>query len=651
MSDSPARTRKHGIAFRLSLLILASTAFIFLAAFGYDYLASRSLVLKYVEQNARSLTLATAQRIENILKGIDEAPRHLASSLEFMTFSRPALLRQVENIVKLHPDIYGSTAAFEPHAFDPRSFYFAPYYYQDGDRMKFSRLGGKDYRYHRMDWYLRPRQLGRPLWSEPYFDKGGGNIVMSTFSVPFYRNVGGKRTFAGVVTADMSLERLKDVVSKVSLYRTGYAFLLSGKGVFVTHPNRDWILRGSIFSVADASGDPELRRIGTDMVQGGSGFVPLSVSFTGTKAWMYYAPLPSAGWSIGVVIPEAELFDDIRTLGLIELTIGIAGFVFLFFVIVSISSTITRPLRKLAGSAAEIAKGHLDTPLPEKSTDDEVGDLTDSFENMRRSLGKYIADLRETTAVKERMESELRIARTIQMSFLPKRFPPFPEKKAFDIYATLVPAREVGGDLYDFFLLDDDTLFFSIGDVSEKGVPAALFMAASRTAMKSAVSRERDLAETLEKVNRELCADNDATMFVTVFCGMLNFRTGELHYSNAGHLPPLLLRPGGDPERLPLPEGLFLGVFEDSTYRTFTANMNPGDTLLLYTDGVTEAMNREGAPYSEERLLRLAGNLSGATPEDLVRDVMRDVQAHAGEETRSDDITLLALQFKGDPEI
>jgi len=651
MPDSPARIRKKGIAFRLSSLILASATVIFIAAFGYDYIASRSLVLKYVEQNARSLTLATALRIENILKGVSEAPRHLASSLESMNFSRAELLRQVEKMAKINPDIYGSTAAFEPHAYDPQSFYFAPYYYELGDQMNFTWLGGKEYRYHGMGWYLLPKKLGRPLWSEPYFDRGGGNIVMSTFSVPFYRTIGNRRVFTGVVTADMSLERLKDLVSKVSLYRTGYAFLLSGKGVFVSHPDSGRIMSESIFSMADAAGDPELRRIGTDMVRGGSGFVPLPVHFTGAKAWMYYAPLPSAGWSIGVVIPEDELFEDIRKLSWIELSIGIAGIIILFFVIVSISHTITRPLRNLAGSAAEIAKGNLGKALPEKSMDDEVGNLTDSFEDMRKALVEYIENLKKTTAAKERMESELRIARTIQMSLLPKRFPPFPEKKEFDIYAALVPAREVGGDLYDFSLIDDDTLFFSIGDVSDKGVPAALFMAASRTAIKSAVSRDKDPAETLEKVNRELCADNDATMFVTVFCGMLDLRTGELRYSNAGHPPPLILRPGGNPERLSLPEGRFLGVFEDSTYRTFTARLNPGETLLLYTDGVTEAMNSEGAVYSEERLLRLAAKISGVPPEDLVRDLIRDVQSYAGEEPQSDDITLLALQFRGNQEI
>lgn len=647
MSGGKTKEKRRGLAFKLSLFILTSTTVIFFAAFGYHYYESRRLVFKNVEQNGKNLTLATAEKIENILQGTDDAPKYLAASLEFIRYSRPELLRQIENIVKLNPDIFGSTAAFEPYARDPRSFYFAPYYCRKNGRRVLSYLGGKDYEYHRLDWYRIPRELGRSVWSEPYFDKGGGNIVMSTFSAPFYRNVKGVRTFTGVVTADLSLERLKDLVSKVTIYRTGYAFLLSHKGVFISHPRQELIMHESIFTVAGKADDPELRKIGRDMIHGGSGFVPLPVYFTGRKAWMYYAPLPSVGWSLGVVIPEEELFADIRNLSWTLLVIGIAGFAILFFVVISISRTITRPLRTLAATTAEIAKGRLDVALPDERSDDEVGELTVSFENMQAALKEYIANLQEATAARERMESELKIARTIQMSFLPKRFPPFPEKDEFDIYATLLPAREVGGDLYDFFLLNDETLFFSVGDVSGKGVPAALFMAVSKILMKGTVSHDRNLSEALGEVNRELCIENEATMFVTVFCGILNFRTGEVLYSNAGHNPPLLLRAGGKPEWLALPHGIFLGVFEDSRYGDRTLVLQPGDTLFLYTDGVTEAMNSEGKAFSDKRLYGLLENRTGASPESLVQDVVRSVQGFTATAPQWDDITMLALRFNG----
>jgi len=647
MSPAPAKNKKRGLAFKLSLLILTGTTMIFLAAFGYNYMETRRLVMKNVEENARNLALSTVHRIETILRGVEGAPRYMAASLEHIDYSKPELMKQIEKNVILNPDIFGSAVAYEPYAYNPESREFCPYYSREKDRLKFSYLGGKNYQYHLWDWYLLPKELRRVVWSEPYFDEGGGNTVMSTFSVPFYRNVRGIRKFTGVVTADMSLNWLKDIISKVTIYRTGYAFLISSNGVFVTHPNKDLIMRESIFTVAEAANDIALRNIGRKMIRGEEGFVALPEYFTGRKAWMYYVSLSSAGWSIGVVIPEDELFADVRHLNRIVLLIGIAGLAFLFFVVTSISRNITRPLSKLAETTAEIARGSLNVKFPAERSHDEVGDLTTSFENMQLALKEYIANLKETTAAKERMESELMIARTIQMSFLPKRFPPFPEKKEFDIYATIVPAREVGGDLYDFFLLDDETLFFSIGDVSGKGVPAALFMAVSKILMKGTVTLDMDLSEALARVNRELCVENDAMMFLTYFCATLNVRTGELRYSNAGHNPPLIQRAGGKTEWLPLPEGFLLGVLEDSAYQTFTMFLPPGDTLFLYTDGVTEAMNKEGQAYSDESLQGLVESLAGAKPETMVREVVRHVQDFAGEAPQSDDITALAIRYRG----
>jgi sigma-B regulation protein RsbU (phosphoserine phosphatase) len=364
---------------------------------------------------------------------------------------------------------------------------------------------------------------------------------------------------------------------------------------------------------------------------------------------MYYAPLSTVGWSIGVIVPEEELFGDLRKLSRTVLIIGVAGFIFLFAVVVFISSTITRPLRELALRTTEIARGSLDMALPPTRARDEVGALTHSFEDMRVALKEYITNLKETTAAKERIESELKIARNIQMNFLPKHFPPFPEKQEFEIFAVLESAREVGGDFYDFFLLDNDHLFFSVGDVSGKGVPAALFMAASKMLMKGTAHLELAPAEILERVNRELCWENDSAMFVTVFCGIFSIKTGELHYSNAGHNPPVLLHTSGRAEWLVLPEGFMLGPFEDSRYETRKMILAPGDMLILYTDGVTEAMNPAREVYSDENLLQTVTRSGENTAEGLVREIVQSVHDYAGDEPQSDDITLLVLKYRGTP--
>ncbi len=647
MKTAQPNPKKQSLAYKLALFILTSTTIIFISVFAYNYQYSKNIVLSNVEHRAKNLTLATVNKIETVLRSVEKIPRFLPTFLEKNTYTKEELLLLIHDMVKNNEEIYGSTVAFEPYAFDPSSQYFAPYYFKDEHDVRLTYLGSESYHYFHWDWYIIPKELGQPVWSEPYFDEGAGNIIMSTYSLPFYKKEDGERKFQGVVTADVSLEGLVDLISSISIFESGYAFLVSRNGVFVTHPDRSYIMHESIFSIAEAHNDQRLRKIGRDMIHGGEGFVPYQSTYLNQDSWMYYASLPSAGWSMGVVFPEEELFADIRNLHNRVLIIGITGFVFLFLVIVLISGTITRPIRSLAETTTAIAKGNLDIELPKVKSNDEIGELSRSFENMRDALKEYISNLTETTKAKERIESELKIAHTIQMSFLPKHFPPFPEKVEFDIYASLEPAKEVGGDLYDFFLLNEEYLFFSVGDVADKGVPAALFMAVTKTLMKGIAEQGINPAEVLMKVNNELAQDNDTSMFVTVFCAILNYKTGELIFSNAAHNPPVLVRKGEKAEWLKLPDGFLLGPMEDTEYQTKTLQLNPGDMIVTYTDGVNEAMNPEKKLYSNERLLQNVEKFKNESPEHMVKNMMQSVHEYAAGEPQSDDITLMAVQYFG----
>ncbi len=643
----PPRDNRHGLAFKLALLILSCTAVIFISAFAYNYLYTRDLILQETRSQAAVRTQAAINRIETILQGVEKVPLYLSRALGTQALSASSIERQVEDLLEANGDVFGSAVAFEPYAFDRKTYFYAPYISREGGAFKRLFLGDAAYNYLHMDWYQIPKELKQAVWSEPYFDEGAGNIAMATYSVPFYRLIQHRRTFMGVVTADVSLEGLVELISRLLPERMGFAFLISRNGVFLSHPNKAYPMQESIFSIPEANADEELRRVGRQMIEGGEGFVPVDKSFTGQRSWMYYAPLPSVGWSIGLVFPESTLFAEITLLTRNVVAIGATGFLILFVAIIVISGAITRPLRQLAARAGEIARGNLEIDVPAVTSRDEVGELSRSFREMKDALKEYISDLAETTAAKERIESELKIAHTIQMSFLPKKFPPFPEKDAFEIYAALEPAKEVGGDLYDFFLLDDDHLFFSIGDVSGKGVPAALFMAVTKTLVKGIAKHDMTPAQTLASVNAELVIDNDSSMFVTVFCAVLNFRTGELAYCSAGHNPPLLLPAGEGPRWLEVPPDFLLGVLEDASYRTTKISLAPGDVLLLYTDGVTEAMNEHKAFFSEGALLDAVGRCVDRSPRALVTQLLEEVKAFAGNEPQSDDITLLALRFQG----
>ena len=637
--------KNRGIAFKLILLCTVSSALIFLVIFSYNYSVSRRIIEKDIENEARTLVLATVNRIEKVLLPVEKVPENLSSFLEKHSYDRRELLEFLRTVVEKNPEIYGAAVAFEPHRFAKEVPYFAPYFYKEKNgNVKFLDLGNKSYKYIHWDWYQIPKELKRPQWTEPYFDEGGGNIVMATYSVPFYKKVGGKREFMGIVTADVSLTWLQDVVSSIKVLQTGYGFLISRNGTVVTHPLKDLIMNETIFSVAEAREDKDLREIGRKMIRGESGFIPFRSIDSEKNCLMYYTPLPSTGWSLAVLFPQDEFTADIDRLSQIVIVLGVVGLLLLSLAVTLIARSITRPLTAMARATEEIATGNLDIELPALRSKDEVGRLADSFSHMKNSLKQYIKELTETTAAKERIESELKVAHDIQMGLLPKLFP---ERKEFDIYATLEPAREVGGDLYDFSLLGDDRLFFLVGDVSGKGVPAALFMAVAKTLLNRLAEKCTDPSLVLDQVNKELCRENESTMFVTLFCGLLNFKTGDLLFSNGGHNPPLMVRSGQKPEWLKVPEGFVLGVMEDAVYRTERIVLDPGDRMLLYTDGVTEAMNRKKAFYSEKRLMSAVERRKSASVEGLIQEVLRSVREFTEGESLSDDVTLLALQFNG----
>ncbi len=244
------------------------------------------------------------------------------------------------------------------------------------------------------------------------------------------------------------------------------------------------------------------------------------------------------------------------------------------------------------------------------------------------------------------VQRDLKVASRIQSTLLPRVFPPFPHRPELDIYAEMVTAKEVGGDFYDFYFLDEDRLAFVVGDVSGKGVPAAIYMAVSRTLLKAIAFQVVNPGEVLRRLNTLLIPESDAAMFVTVFYGVLNTKTGDLQYSNAGHNPPYILR-NGTPDRLSDAAGLFLGKIDGSEYETAKVQMKPGDTLYLYTDGVTEAMDAEMNMYEEERLVKYLGGSNGSPLEELVQKNLADIRSFCGGNPQSDDITVLSLRYHG----
>ena len=279
---------------------------------------------------------------------------------------------------------------------------------------------------------------------------------------------------------------------------------------------------------------------------------------------------------------------------------------------------------------------------------DEVGSLAEAMTAMIARLQRYLIEMQAATAARERVEGELSAARDIQAGMLPRIFPPFPDRTEVDIFALLESAKQVGGDLYDYVLLDRDRLFFVVGDVSGKGVPAALFMAMATTLFKATALNTKTTGEIMTRVNAELARDNAAMMFVTAVCGILDMRTGAVQYSDGGHEPPFLRRANGRLERLAKQPGIPLGVMDDAIYETGRFQLAAGDALILFTDGVSEAANLNDDLFTVARMeaaLAAAQPLTGAR--GLAAGLVEDVRVFGGEAPLSDDIAILVVRYEG----
>jgi sigma-B regulation protein RsbU (phosphoserine phosphatase) len=450
-----------------------------------------------------------------------------------------------------------------------------------------------------------------------------------------------------VLTADVSVQWLTRRLASFKVFKTGYCFLVSRKGNFLVYPKAGPVNDRSIFTLARRLGKTGLEDVGRRILAEPSGFADIGTLLTPRESFLAFARIPSTGWSLGIVVPRDEILAPLT--GLYKKQVGIATLIVvgLLALTLVLAASITGPLRRMVAVTARVAQGDLDVDLADIRSHDEVGTLARAFQSMTVSLKKYIHDLMEMTGAKQRMESELAIAAQIQRSMLPSSFPAFPERKDFDIYAVMEPAKMVGGDFYEYFLIDEDHLCLAVGDVADKGVPASLFMAVTTFLIRVAAGQGASPDQILSLVNRHLCRENDTCTFVTIFCAILDLHTGELRYSNAGHDSPLVLGPGNDVVPLPVPPGPAVGLIESPTYVTERTILAPGAVLFAYTDGMTDALNEDQEAYSDERLQERVASLESRDVTTMVKKVLEDVQRFSGGTEQFDDLTLLAVCYVG----
>ena len=634
---------RRKLSVRVSLWVVMFAAVIFIAALSFLFYQARDAVRQEATSRATQILDNTAERVEGILNRVEVATnmtkwlvqRHPDNPDSMFVYSRGMLLN--------NPDFYNCSIAFEPYYFKDKGRYFSAYSKHEGDTIRTIQGGSDNYQYFYMDWYLMPMLLGKPCWTEPYMDfdvpTNTSNMVASYCDVI----KDGQGKVIGVINTSLSLSWLSQTVSSLKPYPNSYSIMIGRGGTYFVHPDTTKITRQTIFTQTFEQPDTALTRLGHAMQRGEDSMMHTNIN--GESCYVFYQPLGATGCSIAIVCPESDIFGGFDRLRHTVDAIVAVGLLMMLYFFIRIITRELNPLRRLAEEAETIASGQFDAKLPNFRRIDEIGQLSHSFGNMQQSLVKYIDELKDTTSQKASIERDIRIASAIQKGMLPEKFPSKTDRDDVQIYASLTPAKDVGGDLFDFYFRDEK-LFFCIGDVAGKGVPASLFMAVTRAVFRTVSVRESMPDRIMATMNKIIAEMNKNSMFVTLFVGVLDLPTGHLYYCNAGHDAPLLI--GAGVGMLPCDSNIPVGFKPSWKYTLQEAQVFTGTTIFLFTDGLTEAMDANQSQFQMERVTDVATQALAKQhlePQQLISEMTEAVHQFVGNAEQSDDLTMMAIQY------
>ncbi len=633
----------NSIAGRLiGALTLFSTVIIG-AGLSLDYRLSRDEILERVRLESRDTVNATITDLDNWLDGVEGSARFLGQILSKHEFNPDELAQLLRDIVSQSDDVIGATIALNPELVD-NPLGFAPYYYWTETGLAAAELTAGQNPYWERAWFKDAVEAGGPIWVEPYFDAEGARVLMTTYSVPVYRaGESGQPRLYGVVTADVALDELHQYLQRLQLGESGFGILMSRSGVLLSSPGPDDAMRHHQEVIEDPQGRASWQEMFDAALTGQTTSRDIDCRWVPGNCVVRMSAMRSTGWPVGVVYSSEELLAPLRDYQYKASIAGAATIFVMMLVVALVSRRITKPLAALATSSDRIARGELSAPLPRVEGKDEVARLVRAYRAMQSDLKTYIADLEQATASRSRLEGELTAAREIQMSMLPGGGEAAVAADAWTLWASVRPARLVGGDLYTYHV-HGRRLVFVVGDVSDKGVPAALFMARAISLIQQHPDSFEHPGRGIARLNNALCKGNDSCMFLTLFCGVLDLDSLELCFASAGHHPPVL---GRDMSYRVCSQdaGPALGLAPDLEYHHNTVQLRSGDRLAVYTDGIDEAFNEQGEQYGHERFRALLAESTDRPLSEVGRHAFAAIDEFAGDVAQSDDITVLLLEL------
>lgn len=632
------------LAIAISVLVIITLVFM---AYAYVFeIKTKPLVLDYYSSYIEVLKDKINDniiKIENNSKGLA-----LIGGLFYRTDKSVGLTKEViKKIFYNYPDSLGGGIWFEPYTIDKSQKRFCLYAFRnkDGKVVIDESFNSEKYNYLNQNWYkqiitqIKEKKVD-VAWSLPYYENQGSNTLMITAGSGIYDDNG---KLIGISTVDWEINSIKEeiknmnFVSKTNL-RSSFS---SGKHIknhfaLFANPKDDYVI---------VSTDPYLDNktlVGSKLEN-----IPwynenlidiVFLNYHG-KDYVPYVKSFANGMILIICIPRTEMFYSlVCTLRVMILTLLLLGILIPTLLYWSLNRYVMKPIKILTDIANKIGKGEDVKIKIEKPRE---------FAQLASTFDKMTTNIKSITKEKERINSELSVAKSIQSSSLPSVFPAFPDKKEFDIFASMEPAKEVGGDFYDFFFIDEDRLMFLIADVSGKGVPAALFMMTVKTLINNLSQMGYSAKQLIQTINKKICENNNQGFFVTMLSGIVDIKTGKINIANCGHNLPLIKRQNGKYEYMKLESNIALGVFENAEFEIHEIEMNPGDIIYTYTDGITEATNINDQMYGEQRLYDCLNNINETDIMGIAQKVKTSIKEYTDSTPQSDDITMLIFKYNG----
>lgn len=627
------------ITYRLTLFISLAVIIVFIVFISVNYVFNRNLLRQNIENTAISMSLEVNSLVNKNVITTKEIASNIAEQIIYFSKNDDAELL-LTRVMEKYP--YMNAIHIQIDSSLRHSFNHYYIFHDDNDELIF-RKDNEPVFFCQKEKELFETIAGSTAtgWTEPYRCHSKGNVVVSFYTPVISAESNNQEVDAGYVICELSLTELNDKINQMKIGERGYAFLITSEGDYITHPNPDLILDQNVLSLPSKSINQAKINL-ADILQNrktGSAIVyPEILNFE--KSWVYYTPTNENRWFLIFIMPYKELFEGLNWLTMRLILFAVAGIVLIFFIIFIITRKLIEPLSDVTSRLSALSGTE-----EKNETLDEVKRVSDTLEFLKEWFDEYRITSEKEELKSLRHKQDLQQASEIQQSLIRTSFPAFPNRNDVDLYAIYQPARVVSGDLFDYFFIDDENLLLTIGDVSGKGVPSAIFMGVAQTIIRNKAIPGKKAKDIVSDTNIELSTSNKHQYFLTLFLGILNLRTGMLNYCNAAHDFPFILNPDGNIKILKEAHGLPLGLYSEKEYNESNIKLRKNDTLVLYTDGVTELLNEHKNQYGTERLKENLSKLSDLPPAEMVTRLHNNLEIFRGDHPQTDDICLFTIKF------